>query len=449
MSAINSRPVVTMPQAPALDLPMPPTDFRQPMRVGLTVLGIAFGGFVTWAAIAPLDSAVVTTGTVTVETKRKLVQHREGGIVERMLVKEGDRVAAGTVLVKLQDFMAQSQMATLSAQWDAKTAEQARLVAERDGLTAIAFPSVLLARRGETKVAELLAREEDRFAERRKTLDGQRGILNARIAQLESQRDGKSTLEESKREQILLLQKELEGLRELAGKGFYPMNKLRAQERELVEMQGLMLSDGAGASQTDKEIGENRLQILQTEQKFREDATAELTRVEAEISDTTQKLAAARDAVRRLDVVAPVDGIVQNMKIAGTGAVVPAGGEMMELVPEGDRLIVEAHVNARDIDRVHAGQEAELRFTAFGSRTTPIIMGNVDVVTADATQDQQTRQAYYTARVQVPEDQAERLPRALKAGMPVEVMLEGGERTPLQYFLKPLMDSFARAFKER
>lgn len=449
MTAINSRPIVSMPQAPTMNLPMPPTDFRQPMLVGLTVLGIAFGGFATWAAIAPLDSAVVTTGIVSVETKRKLVQHLEGGIVERVLVKEGDKVAAGTVLVKLQDAVAQSQMTGLSVQWDAKASELARLVAERDGLEAIAFPAELLARRADPKVAETLSREEERFAERRKTLDGQRDILNARIAQLESQRDGKSTLEESKREQMRLLQSELTGLRELAAKGFYPMNKLRAQERELVEMQGLMLSDGAGASQTDKEIGENRLQILQTEQKFREDATTELARVEAEFSDTTQKLAAARDAVRRLEVTAPVAGIVQNLKVAGSGAVVPAGGEMMELIPDGDRLIVEAHVNARDIDRVHTGQEAELRFTAFGSRTTPIIMGNVEVVSADATEDQQTRQAYYTARVQVPDDQTERLPRALKAGMPVEVMLEGGERTPLQYFLKPLMDSFARAFKEQ
>jgi|AGTN01.1.fsa_nt_gi type I secretion membrane fusion protein, HlyD family len=448
MTVINHRPVVTMPAVPAHDLPVPPTDFRKPMIVGLTVLGIAFGGFAAWAAFAPLDSAVVTTGVVSVETKRKLVQHREGGIVARMLVKEGDKVAAGTVLVKLQDAVAQSQMAALAAQWDAKAAEQARLVAERDGLDAIAFPADLLARRGDAQVADLLAREQNRFAERRKTLDGQRGILNARIAQLESQRDGKSTLEESKREQMRLLQSELRGLRGLAAKGFYPMNKLRAQERQLVEMQGLMLSDGAGASQTDEEIGENRLQILQTEQKFREDATTELARVEAELSDTAQRLSAARDAVARLDVVAPVDGVVQNLKVAGGGAVVPAGGELMELVPDSDRLIVEAHVNARDIDRVHAGQEAELRFTAFGSRTTPVIGGQVEVVSADATQDQQTRQSYYTARVQVPEDQLSRLPRAMKAGMPVEVMLEGGERTPLQYFLKPLMDSFARAFKE-
>jgi HlyD family type I secretion membrane fusion protein len=447
---MNAMDRTFMPaNGPVIDLPVAPTDFRKPMMTGAAILGIALGGFGIWAGLAPLDSAVVTAGTVTVETKRKVVQHREGGIIAQMMVKEGDKVTAGTVLVKLKDALALSQMGTLKSQLDAKQAEQFRLMAERDGLSRIAFPADLEARRSDPKVADILAREQDRFTQRRKSLGGQQGILDARISQLESQRQGRTDLEKSKRDQMILLKKEVEGLRGLAAKGFYPVNKLRAQERELARMQGEMMSDGAGATQTDKEIGENRLQILQAEQKFREDVSTELTRVETEVNDLGQKLVAARDAVERLAVVAPVDGVVQNIKVAGTGAVVPPGGEMMELVPENDRLIVEAHVNSRDIDRVHAGQPAELRFSAFGSRTTPVVRGEVDVVSADATTDPQTHQSTYTARVEVPDDQVARLPRALKAGMPVEVMLEGGARTPLQYFIKPLSDSFARAFKEQ
>ncbi|MBC7907303.1 MAG: HlyD family type I secretion periplasmic adaptor subunit [Rhodospirillaceae bacterium] len=434
---------------PVIDLPVAPTDFRKPMMTGAAILGIALGGFGIWAGFAPLDSAVVTAGTVTVESKRKVVQHREGGIIAQLMVKEGEQVAAGTVLVKLNDALAMSQMGTLKTQLDGKMAEQARLMAERDGLSEIGFPADLLARQSEPKLAEILAREQDRFTQRRKTLNGERGILDARVSQLESQREGRSGLEKSKHDQLALLQQEVEGLRGLAAKGYYAVNKLRAQERELARMQGEMMSDGAGATQTDKEIGETRLQILQGEQKFREDVSTDLTRVETEMNDLGQKLVASRDAVERLAVVAPVAGTVQNIKVTGMGAVVPPGGEMMELVPENDRLIVEAHVNSRDIDRVHAGQPAELRFTAFGSRTTPVIKGEVDVVSADATTDQQTRQSTYIARVEVPEDQAARLPRALKAGMPVEVMLEGGARTPLQYFIKPLTDNFARAFKEQ
>jgi HlyD family type I secretion membrane fusion protein len=433
----------------AMDLPLAPTDFRKPVIIGLAVIGIALGGFTVWAATAPLDSAVVTQGTVTVESRRKVVQHREGGIVGEVLVKEGDTVKAGDVLARLSDAGAQTQMATIAAQLDGKVASQARLAAERDGLTAIRFPTDLTARRSEPRVADMLAREEDRFATRAQTLGGQKDILAARIAQLESTRQGRTMLEQSKREQLALLQQEIDGLRQLEAKGYYPTNKLRGQERELARMQGEMLSDGAGATSTDKEIGETRLQILQTEQKFHEDVAAEQTKTEIEINDLGARLVAARDAVERLAVVAPVAGVVQNLKVAGKGAVVPPGGELMELVPGGDRLIVETHVNSRDIDRVHAGQGAELRFSAFGARTTPIVDGEVAVVSADATTDEATRQTYYIARVEVPEDQLARLPNALKAGMPVEVMLEGGSRTPLEYFLKPLTDNFARAMTER
>lgn len=433
----------------AIDLPLAPTDFKKPVIIGLAVIGIALGGFTAWAATAPLDSAVVTQGTVTVESRRKLVQHREGGIVGEVLVKEGDVVKAGDVLARLSDAGAQTQMATIAAQLDGKVASQARLAAERDGLAAISFPADLTARRAEPRLADMLAREEDRFATRAKTLGGQKDILQARIGQLESTRQGRTMLEQSKREQLALLLQEIDGLRQLEAKGYYPTNKLRGQERELARMQGEMLSDGAGATSTDKEIGETRLQILQAEQKFHEDVAAEQTKTEIEINDLGARLVAARDAVERLAVVAPVAGVVQNIKVAGRGAVVPPGGELMEVVPGGDRLIVETHVNSRDIDRVHAGQGAELRFSAFGSRTTPIVDGEVAVVSADATTDEATRQTYYIARVEVADDQLARLPNALKAGMPVEVMLEGGSRTPLEYFLKPLTDNFARAMTER
>ncbi|HTH15590.1 MAG TPA: HlyD family type I secretion periplasmic adaptor subunit [Magnetospirillum sp.] len=449
MTAIN-RPSPTLPiHAPIIDVPVPSTDFAKPMRAGLAVVAVALGGFATWGVLAPLDSAVVTPGTVTVESKRKIVQHREGGIVASIQVKEGDQVAAGTVLARLQDATAQSQMETLGAQRDAKLAEQARLIAERDGQATIAFPTELLARKSDPKVADILAREQDRFTQRANTLNGQRSILESRITQLESQRQGRSDLEQSKRNQFQLLQKEVDGLRGVAAKGYFPMNKLRAEERELARLKGEMMSDGAGTTQTDKEIGETKLQILQEEQKVRDSVAADLTRIDTELNDVTQKLVAARDAVERLAVVAPVAGTVQNLKVAGTGAVVPPGGDLMELVPENDRLIVEAHVNSRDIDRVHVGQPANLRFSAFASRTTPVIRGDVEVVSADASVDEHTHQPYYTARVEVSPEEASRLPGNLKAGMPVEVMLEGGNRTPLQYFAKPLMDSFARAFKER
>ncbi|CAA7625500.1 HlyD family type I secretion periplasmic adaptor subunit [Magnetospirillum sp. UT-4] len=448
MDSLRSLPALP-DRLTIIDLPVPPTDTRAPAMVGLAVIAVALGGFGLWASLAPLDSAVVTQGIVAVESKRKLVQHREGGIVGQLLVREGDRVAAGAPLVRLTDATAQTQMQTLAAQLDARRAERARLAAERDGKSTIAFPPELTARQSDPAVAELLAREQDRFAQRALSREGQRDILQSRIGQLESTRRGRTMLEQSKREQLALLQQEIEGLRRLEAKGYYPTNKLRGQERELARMQGEMLSDGAGAESTDQEVAETRLQILQADQKLREEVAADLIRTENEIGELSARLAAATDAVERLQVVAPVDGIVQNIKVAGPGAVLPPGGELMEVVPGGDRLIVEARVNSGDIDRVHAGQAAELRFTAFGSRTTPVIDGEVAVVAADASTDEATRQPYYTARVEVAEGEVARLPRALRAGMPVEVMLEGGSSTPLQYFLRPLTDSFARGFRER
>lgn len=442
-----------LPAMPGRDslahLPVPPTDFRKPMIVGLTVIGVALGGFTAWASLAPIDGAVVTQGVVTIESKRKMVQHREGGIVAEVMVREGDAVPAGAVLARLQDVGAEAQMATLKDQLDAKTAQRARLLAERDGRDAITFPEDLEGRRFDPKVADVLAREQDRFAQRQATLKGSRDILEARIAQLESQRDGRSGLETSKIRQLELLRQEIEGLRKLEKKGYFATNKLRERERELARMEGETLSDGAGTAQTDKEIGETRLQVLQTDQKFRDDVVAELITVEAEIKETSQRLIAARDAVERLAVVAPVAGKVQNLKVPGPGAVVAPGGEVAEIVPDDDRLVIEAHVSPNDIDRVYQGQEAALRFTAFNAKTTPVVEGSVKVLSADRDTDQQTREAYYTARVEVSEDQVARLPGELKAGMPVEVMLEEGSRTPLQYLLQPLMNSFARSFKER
>ena len=430
-------------------LPLPSTDFRRPIRVGMSVIALALGGFGVWAACAPLDSAVIAQGVVAVESKRKAVQHREGGIVAQVLVTEGQRVEAGAVLARLKDAGAQASMVALTAERDAKLAEEARLLAERDGRAAIAFPPGLLDRAHDPRVAEILRREADRFQERAKSLSGQLGILQSRVAQLEASRHGRAQLGDTTRRQIALMQEELAGLRGLEAKGYYPRNKLRAEERDLARLQGELYSERAGTAELDKQIGEAKLQAMQTRQKFQEEVATDLSRTEVELNDVGQKLVAARDEVERLAVVAPVAGVVQGLKIAGPGAVVPPGGEVAEIVPDNDRLVVESQINPRDIDRVHDGQPARLRFPAFNARVTPVIEGKVEVVSADRFTDPATRQGYYAARVEVPADQAARLPGSLKAGMPVEVMIEGGARTPLQYFLKPLDDSFARGFKER
>ena len=449
---MSNSPTMTLSQPSALmaQMPRPETDFHRPALIGFAIIGVALGGFATWAAVAPLGSAEMAQGVVTVESKRKIVQHREGGILAELLVKEGDQVAAGTVIARLADAGALALQGNLAGQRDAKLAELARLSAERDNLTAVAFPPALAARGDETKVLEAIGRERARFDQRKKSLDGQLGILQAHIAELQAQRGGRVQLEQSKRRQLVLLRQELTGLRELQAKGFYPTNKLRAEERELARLEGDTYADVAGTTQIDKEIGEAQLQILQTSQKFREEVSTDLARTEVELQELDQRLGAARDAVERLVVVAPVGGTVQSLKPAGPGAVVAPGGEIAEIVPGGDRLVIDSQVTPKDIDRVHEGQPAHLRFTAFGARQTPVVEGRVTVVSADRfTEQGGSHQSYYSARVEVTPDQLARLPGGLKAGMPVEVMLDGGERTALQYMVKPLSDNFARSFNER
>jgi HlyD family type I secretion membrane fusion protein len=431
-----------------LDLPVPPTDFRRPMMTGLIVIGIAFGGFGTWATFAPLDSAVVAPGVVTVESKRKVVQHREGGIVGELLVHEGDIVHQGTVIATLDDSGAEAQLASLRSQMDSRLAERARLVAERDGADTVTVPPALLARNSTPQVAEIIRREQDRFAERRKSLDGQTGIYRQRMAQQEAQRDGRQKVEQATGRQIRLLEDELVGLTKLSAMGFYPRNKLRSEQRDLARLEGEMMSNAASASQSEKEMGETQLQIMQMEQKFREDLTTDLAKVEAEINDISAKLVAAGDSVDRLAVIAPVGGTVQSLTIAGPGAVVAPGGQVAEIIPDKDRLIVEAQINPRDIDHVHDGQAAEVRFTAYSTRTTPVLKGVVNMVTPDRITDPTSHQGYYLVRVEVGQDELKKLPQPLKAGMPADVMVKSGERTPLQYLLKPLLDSFAHGFKE-
>jgi len=448
---MNNSPTMSLPLPATLkvQMPRPETDFRRPALIGFTVIGLALGGFATWAAVAPLGSAVMAQGVVTVESKRKVVQHREGGIVAQLLVKEGDEVAAGTVIARLADAGAMALKGNLAGQRDAKLAELARLSAERDGLAAVAFPPALAARGDDAKVLEAIGRERARFDQRKKSLDGQLGILQAHVAELQAQRGGRVQLEQSKRRQLVLLRQELSGLRELQAKGFYPTNKLRAEERDLARLEGDTYADVAATTQIDKEIGETQLQVLQTTQKFREEVSTDLARTEVDLQELDQRLSAANDAVERLAVVAPVAGIVQSLKPAGPGAVVAPGGEIAEIVPGGDRLVIDSQVTPKDIDRVHEGQPAHLRFTAFGARQTPVVEGRVTVVSADRFTDQGSHQSYYSARVEVAPDQLARLPGGLKAGMPVEVMLDGGERTALQYMVKPLSDNFARSFNER
>lgn len=443
-----SSQVLAFPAPRPLVLAPASADFRRPVIAGLVTIAIAFGGLGAWSALAPLDSAVVAPGVLAVEGKRKTVQHFEGGIIKEILVRDGDAVTAGQTLVRLDDTQALANLAMVRDRLVANRATEARLVAERDGRDGVAFPADLAV--GDPVVDGILAGQRSQFEERGKSLVGQIAILDQRIAQLSAQIDGFHLQQDSKHKQIDLYNQELVGLRELSRKGYYPRTRILAMERDLARLEGEVGTNNADIARAGEGIGEARIQILQLQQRFREDVVAQLRDIQTETNELTERLVAAQDVVRRLTIAAPVAGIVQGLKVFTAGGVIPAGADLMEIVPSHDRLIIEAQVSPADVEAMANGLTAEIRFPALNKRSTPVIDGHVLTVSPDRLTDQRTNQPYYAARVEIPADQQRRLgDHRLQAGMPAEVIVKTGERTMLGYLLKPLSDSFSRSFTER
>lgn len=430
--------------------PAPSRQTWRPIVAGMAVLLIAVVGFGIWAATAPLSGAIVAPGTIIFEGKRKSVQHLEGGIVAEILAKDGDRVQVGAVLVRLDPTRAQANFLIVETQFNAARALEARLVAERDEAGGVSFAVELERRRGEPQIAQLLALQERQFRDRRQSIGNQVSILNSRVEQYRAESRGLDTQQRNKDEQIKLIAGELVGLKELHAKGWVPVTRILSLEREAARLRGDRGADVAGMARIENAIGEARLQIIQTQQKFREDALAQLRETQNQAAELSSRLVAAQDTLQRSNVLAPETGVVQGSKVLTLGGVVMPGQELMQIVPFNDRLQIEAHIQPQDIESVVPGQISELRFTALNQRTTPVIDGTVTLVSADRFVDERANVAYYLATVDVPADQMAKLTgHRIQAGMPVDVLIKTGDRTFLQYLLKPLTDTIARSFRER
>lgn len=428
--------------------PAPPQLWR-PILAGMAILAMVVGGFGLWAATAPIDGAIVAPGTVIFEGKRKSVQHLEGGIVGEILAKDGDRVRAGDVLVRLDPTRAQANSAIIENQLNAARALEARLIAERDEAAGIDFAADLIQRRNDPQVQQFLTLQERQFRDRRQSIQNQVAILNARVEQHRAESRGLDTQQRNKDAQIRLIDRELVGLKELHEKGWVPITRILALERETARLRGERGADVAGMARIENSIGEARLQIIQARQKFAEEVLAQLRETQNQIAELTSRLVAAQDSLRRIDIVAPETGMVQASKVLTVGGVMMAGQELMQIVPFNDRLQIEARIQPQDIESVVQGQVSELRFTALNQRTTPVIDGTVTLVSADRLVDDKSNAPYYQATIDVPSDQMAKLTgHRIQAGMPVDVLIKTGERTFLQYLLKPLSDTVARSFRE-
>ena len=440
----------TLPAAalPPPAWPAPPA--RRPMGVArsMTLAGavvvLFLGGFAAWAALAPLESAAIAPGTLGVSGERKTVQHFEGGIVAGIAVAEGDAVAAGQTLLVLDDTQPRATLARLEGQHRSAAALEARLIAERDGLDAIAWSERLRTSDDDG----ILATQERIFAARKASFDNEIAILEQRIAQIREQTAGYEGHIAAQDREIALLSEEVSDIRPLVEKGHMPKPRLRALERAEAEIVGARARNRAQVARLAQAAGETRLQIVRIRNARVTEVTTELREVEARLADLNERLTAARDVLARTRVTAPVAGTLVGLGVFTRGAVITPGQKLMDIVPAGEGLVVEARVAPTDIDSVAVGLPAQVRLTAFSLLTTPPLDGHVIRVSADAFSDERTGASWYETRISLDPGQTALEGLQLVPGMPAEVMIVTGSSTPLEYLLKPILTSFGRALRE-
>jgi HlyD family type I secretion membrane fusion protein len=423
-------------------------DLRKPLLWGAAVVMVFLGGLGVWGATAPLSSAALAPGVVAVDSKRKTVQHLEGGIVSRILVREGERVVRNQPLVRLDTTQAEASWSVASGQLRSELALQARLVAERDGAERIAVPPELERLPADVR-DPLVDAQRGIFEARRVALGGQRQILTEQVGQLRSEIAGLRAQERSARDQLALIAQEVADVRSLVDQGLEVMPRLRSLQRQQAELTGRLGQYGSDIARAEQKIGETRLQMIDLENQRDEEVVGELRDVGRNIAELREQVRAAEDVLRRRDILAPVDGSVVNLATVTPGGVVGPGAALMEIVPEHDRLAIAARLRPADIDDVRAGLPAEVRLTAFKAWATPTLEGEVAYVSADSLTDSETGEAYYDLRIEVDEGEVQRVDEVmLYPGMPVQTIVAIGDRPFLEYLVQPVLDSLSRAFRE-
>ena len=432
----------------------PPSDSaRGPVRFGLAVMVLFFGGIGGWAAYAPLNGAVIAPAVIKVEGNRKTIQHLDGGIVRDLRVKEGDRVAAGQTLIVLDDTQQRAAVTMLSQQLDAYRAQQARLFAERDAAPTIAFPGDLQQRRADRQVAAILDAEERQFEIRRVGLAGQVSVLNQRIQQLQEQIRASEAQGRSQQEQLVLIREQLKDQHYLLERGLTQRPRVLELERTASAIIGQAGEIAGNIAKSRQAIGEVELQIVQAKNDRMTDIAKDLRDTQDKLLDLPPKLQAAEDVLYRTELRSPYSGYVVGLSVFSVGGVIGKGDKVMDVVPSHNELTVEANVNVDDIHEVRPGMRAEVHFLAFKQRVLPVIHAEVTQVAADRLTDPKTGTPYYTALVRVDEHELAQAKETkdldLYPGMSATVMIPTKDRTALDYLLGPVVASFDQAFRQK
>jgi protease secretion system membrane fusion protein len=427
------------------------TDATPYARAGWLIMIVGVFGFILWASLAPLDKGVPMQGVVAKESNRKAIQYPTTGTIQDILVKDGDVVKAGQILVRMNSVVAKSQAETSRAQFIAARATEARLVAERDNASKVIFPPVLLNDKSDPRVVNAISLQNQLFTSRRVSLSTELNAYDENIAGLKSQLVGTQESRVSKLEQVKLVKEQLDNMRDLAKEGYIARNRMLEVERTFVQLNGAISEDNGSIGRIQRQIAEIMLRRAQRTEDYQKDVRTQLSDVQREAESLDSRLDGQDYELANAEVKAPVDGTIVNLAVFTKGGVVAPGSHMMDLVPLDDALVVEGQLPVNLIDRVHTGLQVELMFSAFNTNRTPHIPGELIQVSADRTVEERTGQAYYKVRARVTKEGQQIIAAKkldIRSGMPVEMFVKTGERTMMSYLLKPVFDRAKSAMSE-
>lgn len=424
-------------------------SLRRNLLAGTAGIVLLFGGVGGWAATTELSGAVIASGILVVDGNAKRVQHLSGGIVAELMVREGQVVEAGDVVVRLDATVTRANLAAIKQNLDQLYARHARLVAERDGATSVSTAPELSSRLSSEEAEAAMGSERRLFEDRRSSREGQKARLGEQITQLRQQISGLEEQQKAKIEEIDLIAQELSGVRSLYDQGIVTLNRVNNLERSAARLRGERGQLVASIAGAHTRISEAEVQLLQIDQQMRAEVAAELRDVENEQVVLREKEITALNDLKHIDIKAPIGGAVHQLAIHTIGGVITPAEILMQVVPQGSELTVEARIAPQDIDQLALGQSATLRLTAFNRNSTPELFGVLIRISADLETDQQTGAAFYRAAISIPESEIARLDDlALIPGMPVESFIRISDRTVLSYFAKPIRDHASRVFRE-
>jgi HlyD family type I secretion membrane fusion protein len=424
---------------------------RTIVLIGLGIIGVGFFGLFGWMAFAPLAEGVVAPGRIAIDTNRKTVQHLEGGIVDKILVRDGDKVKKNDILITLDNKQIRARLNALEVRYYSAIAKDARLKSEIAGAKTISFPEALLAKKDEVRIKEIIDTQNAVFQSRHDTIEGRTKIHNNKIKELKERILGLEAEQKSNQEVKAVVQSQLEDFEKLLEKGLIEKPQVLDLKRRLSEINGAEGRIASSIAAAKINIGESKLEILQLVNNLKQDSTREFRETNNSIFEVEEQLASAQDIRDRIEIRAPRAGVIVGLKVHTRGGVIPPGNPILDIVPESDRLVIEAQVKPTDIDNITPGMSVRVQLTAFQSRSTPTLTGTLERVTADALEDPNEKIPFYLARVGVSEEELSRLDEGLFLipGMPAEILIESGERTVLDYLLAPITQVLSRGFKEK